>query len=214
MSKNRWVSAAACLWLSLFFSGAVFASKTVVPPGSPYVVEVWGIEDGLPGSSVLAVAQTRDGYLWLGTQHGLVRFDGAKFTIFDEDNVHGLSGSILHLFEDILDNLWVGAENGTVAMIKRNGEARSFDVGRGLRGSGMISACEDTEGGVWMLFGNGPARQLCVYQNEKLEFIPGGFKAITAETNGPVWLGTDDALYALAKAPPGSPVLPITQRVS
>src|SRR5882762_5590502 len=95
------------------------ASKTVVPSGSPYVVDVWGIEDKLPGSSVIAVTQTRDGYLWLGTLYGLVRFDGIRFTVFDESNTPGLnSGRIVLLFEDSQSNFWIGTETAGVFLVK------------------------------------------------------------------------------------------------
>jgi len=74
---------------------------------SPYLVESWGTEDGLPQSSVISVIQTRDGYLWLGTLKGLVRFDGNQFTIFNEFNTPGLkSDRIVYLFEDSHTNLW------------------------------------------------------------------------------------------------------------
>ncbi|HEX5041394.1 MAG TPA: two-component regulator propeller domain-containing protein, partial [Candidatus Polarisedimenticolaceae bacterium] len=46
---------------------------------SQFVLDVWGLEDGLPQITVHAVARTRDGFLWVGTQEGLVRFDGAAF---------------------------------------------------------------------------------------------------------------------------------------
>src|SRR5947209_18185544 len=48
------------------------------------VHRVWTTEDGLPQNSVNAIIQTKDGYLWMGTQEGLVRFNGATFTIFDK----------------------------------------------------------------------------------------------------------------------------------
>ena len=46
----------------------------------------WQAEHGLPQNSILSLAQTPDGYLWVGTQEGLVRFDGVRFTVFDETN--------------------------------------------------------------------------------------------------------------------------------
>jgi len=55
--------------------------------------------------------QTHDGYLWLGTLNGLVRFDGVQFKVFDEHNTPGLtSGRIVYLFEDSKTNLWIGTE--------------------------------------------------------------------------------------------------------
>src|ERR1035441_5278409 len=48
-----------------------------------FVVRGWQAEDGLPESTISAVCQTRDGYMWLGTYGGLVRFDGVQFTLFN-----------------------------------------------------------------------------------------------------------------------------------
>ena len=58
---------------------------------APFTVESWSTEEGLPQSSVISVIQTRDGYLWLGTTKGLVRFDGDRFTVFNEFNTPGLN---------------------------------------------------------------------------------------------------------------------------
>ena len=49
-------------------------------PVGPYSVRSWQKDDGLPNSSVFALTQTQDGYLWVGTPEGLVRFDGVRFT--------------------------------------------------------------------------------------------------------------------------------------
>src|SRR3954452_11297101 len=54
---------------------------------SPYAAHNWQVQDGLPHNSIQAIAQTRDGYLWLGTLRGLARFGGDHFTVFDEKNV-------------------------------------------------------------------------------------------------------------------------------
>jgi ligand-binding sensor domain-containing protein len=58
-----------------------------------YVRDVWQTEQGLPENSVQAIAQTRDGYLWIGTQEGVVRFDGARFTVYDAKNTPALKHS-------------------------------------------------------------------------------------------------------------------------
>lgn len=56
----------------------------------PYVIQTWRMEDGLPENRVRSVLQTRDGYLWVGTFNGLVRFDGVSFRTFDPANTPDL----------------------------------------------------------------------------------------------------------------------------
>src|ERR1041385_5115544 len=83
------------------------------PSPAQYLHTVWTTENGLPQNSVNAILQTRDGYLWIGTYGGLVRFDGVKFTVFDASNTEGLKSSrISALFEDREGNLWIGTEYG------------------------------------------------------------------------------------------------------
>ena len=92
-------------------------------------MDAWSTEQGLPGSVVISVIQTRDGYLWLGTQHGLVRFDGIHFTVFDEENTPGLNNDqIDYLFEDSHTNLWIGTDAGGVAL-ETNGRIENFTIG-------------------------------------------------------------------------------------
>jgi ligand-binding sensor domain-containing protein/signal transduction histidine kinase len=114
---------------------------------SPFTVDVWNTEDGLPQSSVIALTQTRDGYLWLGTLNGLVRFDGHAFTPFNVNNTPGLpSDRIIFLFEDSRTNLWVGTDNAGLCLIK-NGVVKNFDAGGA--GGKVIFANEDGNGVVW-----------------------------------------------------------------
>jgi signal transduction histidine kinase/ligand-binding sensor domain-containing protein len=189
MSNGRWLF----LFLAVLLSGprlSIFAARTVVPTGSPFIVDVWSIEDGLPQSSVISVTQARDGYLWLGTLNGLVRFDGMKFTLFDEANTPGLvSSRIVHLFEDSAGNLWVGTENAGVDLIQKNGEIRNFDIGKGIRDGRLVAAAEDAGGTVWLLTANG---LLGRYRSNALNVLRNvGCKALIAETNSLVWLGAD-----------------------
>ena len=81
------------------------------PADSPFIVDVWTSREGLPENAVISVIQTRDGYLWLGTLNGLVRFDGNRFTVFNEFNTPGLtSDRVVYLFEDSRTNLWLGLD--------------------------------------------------------------------------------------------------------
>ena len=198
MSKNCLAFAFAGLLFCSVFSDRAGASRTIVLPSSPFIVDVWGIEDGLPQSSVISITQSHDGYLWLGTLNGLCRFDGMKFTLFDEANTPGLNSSrVVHLFEDTERNLWVGTENAGISLIKKNGEVRSFDLGKGSRNGRLVSACEDGEGTIWLLTRDG---FLGSYQNDKLTVGLVGSKMVVAEKGGPLLLATDEGLFARQSA--------------
>src|SRR5277367_6360841 len=80
---------------------------------SEYQTTTWRVEDGLPQSTVTCIAQTPDGYLWLGTQNGLVRFDGVRFRVFDENNTPAIKNSrVVRLLGGPDGTLWVGTEHG------------------------------------------------------------------------------------------------------
>jgi signal transduction histidine kinase/ligand-binding sensor domain-containing protein len=74
-------------------------------------IDVWNTESGLPQNSVYSVLQTRDGYLWLTTLDGLVRYDGAQFKIFNRNNTKGIRNNrFTQLVEDADGNLWATTE--------------------------------------------------------------------------------------------------------
>ncbi|HMM25764.1 MAG TPA: two-component regulator propeller domain-containing protein, partial [Pseudoxanthomonas mexicana] len=78
-----------------------------------YVRNHWSLEQGLPQLSVLAIAQDKPGYLWFGTQAGLSRFDGVRFTNFDLDTTPELPSTwIQALHTDRAGRLWIGTPQG------------------------------------------------------------------------------------------------------
>jgi ligand-binding sensor domain-containing protein len=78
-----------------------------------YTMSAWGIEDGLPQNTVRSVLQTRDGYLWFGTQEGLARFDGVNFKVFDMMTAPTMRSSYIGTsLEDRAGRLWVATSEG------------------------------------------------------------------------------------------------------
>ena len=115
-----------------------------------YLHTVWTTEDGLPQNSVNAIVQTRDGYLWLATFGGLVRFDGVAFTVFDVASVPGLaSNRMVSLYEDRAGVLWIGHETGEVNRYE-DGIFTSYGVDDGLPGQSIYAFAEDQDGGLWI----------------------------------------------------------------
>src|SRR5437660_12066194 len=108
----RWTMKSILLKLALIVAtlsvvAAVTPGASASEPSNPNAAsapkasfDIWQTEDGLPQNSITAILQTRDGYLWLGTQDGLVRFDGVKFTTFNKRNTPGIRGNnVACLFE-------------------------------------------------------------------------------------------------------------------
>lgn len=84
-----------------------------------YIVKTWGVDDGLPESSVTDVVQARDGYLWVGTLNsGLSRFDGVRFVNFDLPSASRLAGGVRRLFVDDDGVLWINGFGNSVASLK------------------------------------------------------------------------------------------------
>ncbi|MFW5926497.1 MAG: two-component regulator propeller domain-containing protein [Wenzhouxiangella sp.] len=78
-----------------------------------YVKNAWSIEQGLPQITVNALVQGPRGYIWVGTQAGVARFDGVRFAVFDPSNTPALPGVFIRdLFFDSRDRLWVGTYKG------------------------------------------------------------------------------------------------------
>ena len=149
-----------CLALALVFGRRAAAE-------SPFSVDVWGTGDGLPQSSVIALAQTHDGYLWLGTLNGLVRFDGKSFTRFNVNNTPGLPGNrVVFLFEDSRHVLWAGTETAGLCAIK-NGVVQNFP-GSGAAGA-IACAFEDGGGNVWF---STPSGRFFCWQDGRLDLQP------------------------------------------
>jgi len=131
---------------------------------SDYLVDAWQAENGLPQNTVTCIAQTRDGYLWLGTLNGLARFDGVRFVVFGAHNTPDLrSNRILSLLEDHGDGLWIGTEGGGATRL-HEGRFTTFTTWEGLPNNIVQSFCEDARGQVWI----GTQAGLCAWANGAL----------------------------------------------
>ncbi len=96
---------------SSFYLSALDANRAV----SQYSMRSWDMESGLPANSVYAILQTHDGYLWIGTSEGLVRFDGLNFEIYDSQTIPQLKNNQVYaLYEDRQGTLWIGTVSGGI----------------------------------------------------------------------------------------------------
>lgn len=95
-----------------------------------YNIQVWDNKNGLPSNSVYAVTQTRDGYLWIGTQNGLVRFDGVRFRLYNRSRDSRLESDVVRaLYQDREGTLWIGTDSGGLTSFK-DGEFFTYPVSK------------------------------------------------------------------------------------
>ena len=114
-----------------------------------YHLDHWSTNEGLPQNTVRAVLQTRDGYLWLGTQEGLARFDGLRFTVFDKASGKLGYHYVTALAEDEARTLWVGTMGG--GLFRRRGDAFEVYAPGGALPSQHVNALLAASGGdLWV----------------------------------------------------------------
>ena len=101
-----------------------------------YGRQTWVMENGLPQNTVQALAQTRDGFVWLGTEVGLVRFDGNSFILFDQNSKPGLPGNDVRCLLATDDGaLWIGTSDGLARF--QSGSVTTFTTENGLPGNSI-----------------------------------------------------------------------------
>jgi ligand-binding sensor domain-containing protein/signal transduction histidine kinase len=171
-----------CLTYSLAFA--------VTPVG--FTPKLWQTQDGLPEQTVQAFAQTKDGYLWIGTTGGLLRFDGARFTLFDVENTPQLrDNGIFALLTSRDGSLWIGTEGGGLLRY-RSGEFRAYATKDGQSDAFVRAIYEDRKGTVWVGTDGGLLRITGDYLErvDDKNGVPAiAVHAITEDHLGGLWVG-------------------------
>ena len=116
-----------------------------------YSRTVWRQEHGLPQDTIRAIAQTTDGYLWLGTDEGLARFDGYEFAVFDKDSGALPGNSITALAAARDGSLWIGTSDGLTCY--RDKRFRTYTTKEGLPDNAITALVEDHAGTLWIVAG-------------------------------------------------------------
>jgi signal transduction histidine kinase/ligand-binding sensor domain-containing protein len=122
-------AARVILGLLILESAPLLASETT----TNYLINVWTVGEGLRSSSVTAIAQTLDGYLWVGTYNGLARFDGVDFANFDPENTPELKHArVRRLYVDSAGTLWITLHDGSITSWKQGRFALEWKGGGGV----------------------------------------------------------------------------------
>jgi PAS domain S-box-containing protein len=176
--------------LAAFCWGQSFALNPEDKPAD-YSVAHWDSENGLPHNSIKQLCQTKDGYLWIGTQAGLARFDGLNFTVFNRHNTPAFDSSqITSLAETGDGSLWIGTSDGLVRY--HAGTFSAYTRADGVKDRTINSLCVAPDGTLWIGGHNGVTR----WVNGKFVNDVGtsghstlGMRNITVVGKNQVWLG-------------------------
>jgi len=190
------VCAAGLVWLIRDRAALALDSSR---PIADYGHDVWQAEQGLPQNTIHSIVQTGDGYIWLATEEGLVRFDGIRFVSFDRQNTGQIKNNYIQaLFEDREGALWVGTPGGLVKV--KDGRFIAYGVKDGLAGDNVTSILEDSGGNLWV----GTIGGLCRFDRSKFvaytrqHGLPGdSVKSIYEDKEGSLWIGTTSGLARL-----------------
>ena len=163
-----------------------------------YTLDRWDDESILPQNFIKTILQTSDGFLWIGTENGLVRSDGIKFKIFDKNNTPAFTNDYIScLYEDNQKNLWIGTFGGGL-LVYKNDIFRRFTGKDGISHLFINSIQQDSHGDIWIGTGDGG-----LYQYKKNKFVlykkehglPDNIiRCIYADSKGNLWIGTSQGL--------------------
>lgn len=166
-----------------------------------YVHRIWQTKDGLPVNTIRNVTQSADGYLWLATDEGVVRFDGARFVTFGPESTPAIAKGIFTVAATRGGDLWIGTfRDGAIRL--RNNQIESFTTENGLVSNSVRAIYEARDGSIWFGTQSGGVSRLKdnVFTNFTNNRLVGNSSWAFAETNdGSLWIGTSDNLIRYKK---------------
>lgn len=165
-----------------------------------YSSRTWQVDEGLPNNVVQGIAQTRDGFLWIGTHEGLARFDGTTFTRFEGKSTPDLrNSSITALCADRDGALWIGTDGGGLAILV-GGSVFRHDRLDGLAGDNVRVIYESKDGAMWIGTTTGMSRyQEGKFTNytKKQGLLSDVVTSIYEDTDDNIWIATGGGLNCL-----------------
>jgi ligand-binding sensor domain-containing protein/signal transduction histidine kinase len=183
----------------------IFGAAIPLPAAEPaaaltqYARTLWTEQSGLSPGPVQAIVQDRDGYLWLGTGAGLVRFDGVRFSVWGvlpQGAIATRSVTALCVSRD--GSLWIGFDSGGGLSRLRDGRLTHYGVREGLLEDKVKSLLEDYEGTIWM----GQSSGLWKHRDDRWERVDAqhGFpaqelNALYEDRRGTLWVSTTVGMY-------------------
>jgi signal transduction histidine kinase/ligand-binding sensor domain-containing protein len=171
---------------------------------SQYSHSAWKIRDGFFKGAIHSIAQTPDGYLWLGTEFGLLRFDGVRAVPWQPPpDQHLHSSEIYSLLAARDGTLWIGTSKGLASW-----KGGRFTQYAELAGQYVNALLEDHEGSVWAGVLAIPTGKLCAIQNGRVQCygedgsLGHGILGLYEDSKGNLWAGLVNGLWRWKPGPP------------
>lgn len=191
-NRGRFVLPRLCCVLILISLSAFIYGLDPGKAVSQYIHDSWQVKDGLPQNTIFAITQTTDGYIWIGTTDGLVRFDGVNFDTFSKLNTPAITNNkIFSLCTGKDGSLWVGTGGGGLVRFKNNRFTR-FSTADGLSHD-FIRTLFMGHRALWI----GTEKGLCRLEDGVFKTITtrdglsnNSVRSILQAADGSVWIGT------------------------
>ena len=210
---HRVLSANRLAYLTVLLSGALlgngfvsrlsFAQEVItLDPSkriSQYIHSSWNTDDGLPQNSVSALTQSQNGYIWFGTEEGLVRFDGVTFATFDKQTDPAFRvNDIVTMIETRDGSIWSGTRGGGIVVFDGI-QFSSINDSTGLGSNFITTLSEDQEGHVWIgTYGGGLAkynRGVITNYDAEAGFTAEFVSEVVQDQAKNLWIGTEQGLF-------------------
>ena len=184
--------AAFAVYLALLATGNIAAAAS---NDRPWFARVWQSDEGLPDNTVVGVEQTLDGFLWVATQAGLVRFDGIRFQQFAPVATAGVPSNLIEsILVDSHDRLWVAKDKRTVVCVD-HGRTQVFTPENSQVQLEARMMVEDSEGGIWVSYIGGDVMRIKdggVRSFTVNDGLRGGTTCqLAPDRNGQLWFAED-----------------------
>jgi len=171
---------------------------------SQYAHTAWKVREGFSKGYIGSIVQTADGYLWLGTEFGLLRFDGVRAVPWQPpQNQHLPPGAIFSLLVTRDGTLWIGTTKGLASW--KGGKLTQYPE---LAGQSVFRLLEDHEGMIWIGAVGVPSGRLCAIQNGGVHCrgedgsLGPGVTELYEDSKGNLWVGVKDGLWRWKSGPP------------
>src|SRR3989440_8684463 len=207
MQMRQRIVGAAIVFFLLLVVGTCAAALDPSKHIKQYVHNTWTSLDGLPQNSILAIQQTQDGYLWFGTQEGLVRFNGIQFTTFNQANTPGLKQNAITSLLEENGTLWIGTYGGGLTSYT-SGVFTSYTTENGLPGNYVSTVIHDKKHNLWI----GTNKGLALFKDGHFTrytgiktFVEENIIGLAEAPDGSIWGATHTSVFKIDQNGQASP---------